>query len=43
MTGEAHVDSVLCTEYGVLPAVAEADTLQFLAELQQKGLITITS
>ncbi len=41
MTGEAHVDSMLCTQYDVLPAVAEADTLQFLAELQQKGLITI--
>ncbi len=41
MTGEAHVDSMPCTEYDVLPAVAEADTLQFPAELQQKGLITI--
>ncbi len=41
MTGKAHVDSMLCTEYDVLPALAETDTLQFLAELQQKGLITI--
>lgn len=31
----------LCDEYDVSPTVAEADALRFLAELQQKGLITI--
>jgi len=33
--------AALCAEYEVSPAVVEADTLKFLAELQQKGLITI--
>jgi hypothetical protein len=31
----------LCAEFEAAPAVVEADTLKFLAELQQKGLITI--
>lgn len=31
----------VCRVYDVPPAVAEADTLTFLAELQQKGLIII--
>lgn len=33
--------AALCTEFEVPPAVAEADTLKFLAELQRKGLIII--
>ncbi len=33
--------AALCNTYDVPPAVAEADTLTFLAELQRKGLITI--
>ena len=33
--------AALCNDYDVSPAMAEADTLQFLTELQQKGLITI--
>ncbi len=33
--------AALCAEYEVSPTVIEADTLKFLAELQQKGLITI--
>lgn len=35
--------AALCAEYEVPPTVMEADTLQFLAELHQKGLITIRS
>ncbi|HTP10131.1 MAG TPA: PqqD family protein [Anaerolineae bacterium] len=31
----------VCREYDVPSAVAEADTLKFLTELQQKGLIII--
>jgi hypothetical protein len=31
----------VCHEYDVSPTVAEADTLKFLAELQQKGLIVL--
>ena len=33
--------AALCSAYDVPPAVAEADTLAFLVELQQKGLITV--
>ena len=33
--------AALCAEFEVPPVVVEADTLKFLAELQQKGLITI--
>ncbi len=36
-----EIIAALCQEYNVPPAVAEADTLKFLTELQQKGLITI--
>ncbi len=36
-----EIIAALCTEYNVSPALAEADTLKFLTELQQKGLITI--
>ncbi len=35
------IAAALCVEYEVPPAEAEADTLTFLAELQQKGLITL--
>ncbi len=35
------IAAALCDEYDVSPAMAEADTLKFLTELQQKGLITI--
>jgi hypothetical protein len=37
----SEIVAAVCREYDVPPAVAEADTLKFLAELQQKGLITI--
>ena len=33
--------AVVCAEFEVPPVVAVADTLNFLAELQHKGLITI--
>lgn len=33
--------TILCTEFDAPPTVIEADTLQFLTQLQQKGLITI--
>ena len=33
--------AALCVEFEASPVVVEADTLQFLAELQHKGLITI--
>jgi hypothetical protein len=33
--------TILCAEYEAPPALIEADTLHFLAQLQQKGLITI--
>jgi len=33
--------AALCAEFEAPPVVVEADTLKFLAELQQKGLITI--
>ena len=36
-----EIIEALCTEFEAAPAVIEADTLKFLAELQQKGLITI--
>ena len=36
-----EIIAAVCHEYDVPPAVAEADTLKFLAELQQKGLIII--
>jgi hypothetical protein len=35
------IAAALCNEYAISPATAEADTLKFLAELQQKGLIVI--
>jgi hypothetical protein len=35
------IAAALCVEYEVPPTEAEADTLTFLAELQQKGLITL--
>ena len=35
------IAAALCNDFDVSPAVAEADTLKFLTELQQKGLITI--
>jgi hypothetical protein len=37
----SEIVAVICREYHVPPATAEADTLKFLAELQQKGLIQI--
>lgn len=37
----SEIAAVVCREYDVPPAVAEADTLKFLAELQQKGLIVL--
>lgn len=33
--------AAVCAEFDVSPATVEADTLQFLAELQQKGLLTV--
>ena len=33
--------AALCAEFEAPPAVVEADALKFLAELQQKGLITV--
>ena len=33
--------TALCAEFEASPVVVEADTLKFLAELQQKGLITV--
>ena len=33
--------AALCAEFEAPPVVVEADTLKFLAELQQKGLITM--
>ena len=36
-----EIIAAVCREYDVPPAVAEVDTLKFLAELQQKGLITV--
>jgi hypothetical protein len=33
--------AALCDEFEAPPGVVEVDTLKFLAELQQKGLITI--
>jgi hypothetical protein len=36
-----EIVAAICREYDVASAVAEVDTLKFLAELQQKGLITV--
>lgn len=36
-----EIIAALCAEYDVPPGTAEVDTLKFLAELQQKGLITL--
>ncbi len=36
-----EIAAAICQEYDVPPAVAEADTLSFLATLQQKGLIVL--
>ena len=36
-----EIVSAVCREYDVPPTEAEADTLKFLAELQQKGLIVL--
>ncbi len=36
-----EIVAALCTEFEAVPAIVEADTLKFLAELQQKGLITV--
>jgi hypothetical protein len=36
-----EIIAALCAEFEAAPAAVEADTLKFLAELQQKGLITI--
>ena len=36
-----EIIAALCAEFEASPVVVEADTLKFLAELQQKGLITI--
>ena len=36
-----EIIAALCAEFEASPVVVEADTLQFLAELQHKGLITI--
>ena len=36
-----EIIAAVCAEFEAAPAVVEADTLNFLAELQQKGLITI--
>ena len=36
-----EIVTVVCREYDVPPTEAEADTLKFLAELQQKGLIVL--
>ncbi len=33
--------AALCAEFEAPPVLVEADTLKFLAELQQKGLITV--
>jgi hypothetical protein len=35
------IAAALCNDYEVSSAMAEVDTLKFLTELQQKGLITI--
>jgi hypothetical protein len=37
----SEIIAAVCRAYDVPPAVAEADTLTFLAELQQKGLIIL--
>ncbi len=37
----SDIIAALCDEFEAPPSVVEADTLKFLAELQQKGLITI--
>ena len=36
-----EIIAALCAEFEASPVVVEADTVKFLAELQQKGLITI--
>ena len=36
-----EIIAAVCAEFEAPLAVIEADTLQFLAELQQKGLITV--
>ncbi len=36
-----EIIAAVCREYDVPSAMAEVDTLKFLAELQQKGLIVI--
>jgi hypothetical protein len=36
-----EIAAAVCRVYAVPPAVAEADTLTFLAELRQKGLIVV--
>ncbi len=36
-----EIIAAVCREYDVPSAMAEVDTLKFLAELQQKGLIII--
>ena len=36
-----EISAAVCRAYDVPPAEAEADTLKFLTELQQKGLITL--
>jgi hypothetical protein len=36
-----EIIAAVCAEFEASPAVVEADTLEFLAELQHKGLITI--
>jgi hypothetical protein len=37
----SDIIAALCGEFEAPPEVVEADTLKFLAELQQKGLMTI--
>ena len=36
-----EIVAAVCAEFEAAPDVVEADTLKFLAELQQKGLITV--
>jgi hypothetical protein len=33
--------AIICAEYQVTPAEAEADTMAFIAELEAKGIVTI--
>jgi hypothetical protein len=37
----AEIAAVISTEYAVQPAQAEADTLAFVAELAERGIVTL--